>query len=77
MINLASNDVVRDISLVHSEPDEESIDKEVENLKANPALNLEELEGSDTEEEFLAEDEDNEEMEEPENEELDNEEDNE
>ena len=77
LINLASNDVVRDISLVHSEPDEESIDKEVENLKANPALNLEELEGSDTEEEFLAEDEDNEEMEEPENEELDNEEDNE
>jgi len=76
LINLAPNDVVRDISLVHSEPDEESIDKEVENLKANPALNLEELEGSETEEEVLAEEEDNEEIAELENEELDNEEDN-
>jgi DNA gyrase subunit A len=73
LINLAPNDVVRDISLVHSEPDEESLDKEVETLKTKPASNLEEF--ADMEDEEFAEEE-IEEMDELE-EDLENEEDNE
>ena len=50
LINLAPNDVVRDISLVHSEPDEESLDKEVEILKAKPLPDMEDLTGMENDE---------------------------
>jgi len=72
LINLAPNDVVRDISLVHSEPDEESLDKEVEILKAKPLPDMEDLTDMENDE-FTEEDE--EEIEELE-EDLENEEDN-
>ncbi|MDD4310131.1 MAG: DNA gyrase C-terminal beta-propeller domain-containing protein, partial [Candidatus Cloacimonetes bacterium] len=40
LINLAADDEVRDISIVPAEPDDETLDKEVETLKANPVINL-------------------------------------
>ncbi|MEN6445162.1 MAG: DNA gyrase subunit A [Candidatus Cloacimonas sp.] len=71
LINLAPNDFVRDISLVHSEPDEESLDKEVENLKANPVQNLEALPESEYEDSAEEEEEEIDELVEAE-EDLDN-----
>lgn len=40
LINLSADDVVRDISIVPAEPDDDTLDKEVESLKANPVINL-------------------------------------
>ncbi len=43
LINLTADDVVRDISIVPAEPDDETLDKEVETLKQNPTMNLTDL----------------------------------
>ena len=76
LINLAPNDVVRDISLIHSEPDEESLDKEVETFKAKAPFKFEEKAATD-EEDYEEEDEEMDVIDELEEEDLDNEEDNE
>ncbi|MDD2229164.1 MAG: DNA gyrase subunit A [Candidatus Cloacimonetes bacterium] len=40
LINLTADDIVRDISIVPAEPDDETLDKEVETLKLNPTPSL-------------------------------------
>jgi len=47
LINLASDDEVRDISIVPAEPDDDTLDKEVENLKNKPVMNLLDLPDQD------------------------------
>lgn len=62
LINLTADDEVRDISIIPAEPDEDTLDKEVETLKAAPLLKLTDLEDKDIPES----DDEPEEMEEPE-----------
>jgi len=46
LINLTADDVVRDISIVPAEPDDETLDKEVETLKLNPTPSLLDLQNA-------------------------------
>jgi len=43
LINLTADDLVRDISIVPAEPDDETLDKEVETLLLKPTPNLTDL----------------------------------
>ncbi len=56
LINLAADDVVRDISIVPAEPDDEALDKEVETLKQKPTPNLLDLQEKEDTNENEAED---------------------
>ncbi len=61
LINLTADDLVRDISIVPAEPDDETLDKEVETLMQNPTLSLTDLQETEDQPETDVEDDVNEE----------------